>query len=282
MSTVSVPRPPSAAELERALRDKIPGLTVYNPSSTWLRLQVYGIFYWIPPDMGGAVENHPVTGKPTVCDGRLSLRGRYLTQKDSSGKVIEGQDAGSMVKYVVSVGPYGEFGVCWLPGDSEQQDKVLVENARRIYSRYQESRDEMIVARRVEFKANWEKGPRRHEACPPPTPQETAAMDRLQKRQREASYKYECDVPNCPTGYAANEWDRFVSHMKAAHNVTPDRGRYEGGLTAGGVAGVEEVPASDPQTAIAQAAEAMREAMNEDETPADTPVPKPRLAPKRK
>lgn len=47
MSTTptAVPRPrlPSTAEIEKAMRDRMPGLVVYNPSDRWVQLEVFGL-----------------------------------------------------------------------------------------------------------------------------------------------------------------------------------------------------------------------------------------------
>lgn len=273
MSTAAHPRLPSAAEIQKSIRERMPGLTVYNPSSDWLHLQVFGLDYYAPPDLNGAVEPHPVTGAPTVCNGRLQIRSRFLTQKDSSGKIIEGQDAPSIVQYLIAQENYGQLGLVWVPGESPDEDARIVASAKKKFQEYQVSKDEMIVSRRTEFVANWRKGPRKGEPCPPPTAAETAAMDRLQAKKREAAYKYECNVPSCDTGYAVNDWDRFAAHMKAAHNITPDRAQFDGG-------GLISKPVEDPVTgeipttpasAIAAAAAVMKEEVEGNESE-DTPV----------
>ncbi len=287
-TAVSMPRLPSAAEIEKALREKMPGLKVYNPSREWVPAGVFGLTVYLAPDLQGAIDPHPVTGRPVKCDGRTEIKGRWLTQKDSSGKVIEGQDAPSMVKYLLSPENYGQMGIVWLPGESEEQDAKLIEASQAVFTHHQQSFDEQIVSRRAEFKKNWLKGPRKSEPVPPPTPAETAAMDRLQQRKRAAAYTYECTVPDCP-GYAVNEWDRFVAHMKLAHRINPDRSKYDGPAV-----GFQETPekpapetpetAEDPKSAIAEAARvlAARTAEAEAETARtadeaeDTPVARQR------
>src|SRR5512134_878685 len=129
-STLRVPRPPSMEEIERTIRERLPGLTLYNPGGEWLKMQVHGLDYWIPPDRGGAWELHPVTGKSVKCDGKLEIKSRYLTQKDSSGKIIQGQDATSIVKYLLSIEAYGQMGVVWLPGLNPEEDAELIGRAK--------------------------------------------------------------------------------------------------------------------------------------------------------
>lgn len=279
MSTaVSMPRLPSMSEIEKAMREKLPGLVIYNPGTEWLQLEVFGLTHlWACPDLNGAVEPHPVTGVPTTCDGRTIIRGRFLNQKDSSGKNIEGQDAPAMVKLLVSPDKYGQMGMVWLPGVSVEEDDRLKSVARSVYENYQYQKDEMLVSRRAEFKSNWTKsGLHKGEPCPPPTAAETAAMDRLQARKRARQWKYECDVEACP-GYAVNEWDRFVAHMKAAHDITPKRDHYDGevkGLAEESVINPTE-PAPSPRSGIEVAAEKfVEEIVGEADEKPDVPLPR--------
>lgn len=227
----ALPKPPSLKEIQAML----PGLKLYNPSNEWLPLNVHGrTDLWLPPDLKGAVEPHKVTGQPTKCDGVWEVKGRFLTQRDSSGKTIEGQDAHAVVSYCIKRERYGQMGVVWLPGRDAEEDRRYREAGRQIFLNYQAEKDERIIDKRREFKANWEKNPmQKGKPCPPPTPAENAAMERMQEREHRATYRYECDVPECP-GYAQNDWDAFRRHMQAAHGVEPDRSRYDGEMTATG------------------------------------------------
>ncbi len=233
--TVAMPRLPSMAEIEKTMRERLPGLKFYNPSSEWIQLDVFGLTHlWACPDLGGAIEAHPITNQPIVCDGCTEVRGRFIDQKDSSGKKIEGQDAPAMMKFLIGPEKYGQMGCVWLPGATKEEDDKLRDLSRRVYGSYQHKRDEDIVSRRAEFKANWLKSPsHKGEPCPPPTAVETAAMDRLQTQRRAAAWKYECDVEACP-GYAVNEWERFETHMRLAHSLIVKKVDYEkeiGGLS---------------------------------------------------
>jgi hypothetical protein len=227
MSTQNVPasslKPPSQAEIMRLLRERMPGLAIYNPATEWLRMQVHGIEHFLPPDLDGAVEPHPTTGIPTRCDGTYLVRGRFLTQKDASGKVIEGQDAQSIVAYVIHRERFGDMGVVWLPGRSEEEDEALKALGREKWLEFQKKADDRIIERRREFKANWEKNPSRQGVpVPPPTAAENAAMERMQERDERKAYGFECSVDDCP-GYATDEWDKYVKHMAAAHKITARR-----------------------------------------------------------
>lgn len=310
MSTTAIPiqkpRLPSAAEIDRSLRDRLPGLTTYNPSDRWVQLEIFGLTHlWACPDLGGAIEAHPVqvdpqtgTRLPVVCDGRTIIRGRYLTQKDSSGKVIDGQDASSMVKTIIAPERYGQMGFTWLPCASADEDNALIALSRQVWLDYRHKQDEDIVSKRAEFKANWTKGPHhKGDPCPPPTAVESAAMDRLQQKKRTAEWKFECPVVECP-GYASNDWDKFSDHMQLAHRQGKlDRAKFEiaevvgrpvpGSVTASGSVPVP-VPETEPDMpgGIAEAAGVLREGMaptqkpdpDEDEEDGDD---KPRRRPRR-
>lgn len=219
-AAVPTPRLPSISEIEKAMREQLPGLTIYNPSPDWVLLEIFGLTHlYACPDLGGEVQPHPVTEVPVKCDGRTMVRGRFLKDKDSSGKVIEGQDAPAMVKLIISPEKYGQMGFVWLPGISAAADADLIKRARGVYMEFQRQTDEMIVNKRVEFKANWSKsGLHKGEPCPPPTPAEQAAMDRLQERKRAAVYKYECPIADCATGYATNDKEKFARHLAQVHN----------------------------------------------------------------
>jgi hypothetical protein len=216
------PKPPTLSEIQALM----PGLKLYNPSDEWLPLHVHGLTHrMMPPDLGGSVEPNPITGEPTKCDGIYEVKGRFLTQKDSSGKTIEGQDAFAVVQFVIHRDRYGEMGIVYLPGVSEAQDEQYKQLAKDLHLKYREALDDKIIDKRREFKANWDRNPSHQGVkCPPPTPVELAAMERAQERQVRATYAYECYVPECP-GYAANDWFKFAKHMSAAHRITASRGK---------------------------------------------------------
>ncbi len=231
-----LPKPPTQAEIMQLLRERMPGLALYNPSEIWVRAQVHGIEHFFPPDLGGSVEAHPVTGEATKCDGIYLIRGRFLTQRDSSGKVIEGQDAQSIVAYLIHRERFGSMGIVWLPGRSDAEDEALKALGRDQWLAYQEAHDDQIIAKRREFKGNWERNPAKSGVpCPPPTRAENRAMERLQEREAKKEYGYECHVDDCP-GYATDEWTKYAKHMLAAHKITARR-NTQGGITLVNAAG---------------------------------------------
>ena len=216
-------RPPTQNEIMKLLRERQPGLAIYNPSAGWLRPQVHGIERFLPPDLGGAIEPHPTTGIPTKCNGIYEIKGRFLTQKDSSGKTIEGQDSQSVVAYMIQRNKLGEMGVRWLPGRSKEENDAIKADGRDQWLKYQELKDEEILARRREFKSNWEKNPARQGTpVPSPTPAENDASDRLQEREHKQAYRYECNVSEC-AGYGTDEWTKYVAHMSAGHSIMATR-----------------------------------------------------------
>lgn len=230
-------QPPTQAEIMRLLRERMPGLSLYNPSDQWLRPQVHGIEHHLPPDLNGAVVAHPKTGEPTKCDGSYLVRGRFLTQKDSSGKLIEGQDAQAIVAFLIHRERFGEMGVVWLPGRNKAEDEALKGLGRDKWLEYQALKDDEIIARRLEFKKNWESNPSRSGTpVPAPTPVENAATERRQEREHKQAYKFNCSVEECP-GYGSNDWVKYVSHMQAAHSIMARRSVKEGIVTLTNAAG---------------------------------------------
>lgn len=219
----TLPRLPTIAEMEQWMREKMPGIKIYSPHDDFLLLEVHGrTDLYAVPDLNGEIRPHPITGIDVVCNGITEIRGRFPNQKDSSGKKIEGQDANSVVHFLMNKHPYGELGLTWVPGDYELDD-VIKEAARSVYRDYQHTKDEEVVARRAEFKSNWEKNPlNQNKPVPPPTEVELAAMDRLQERKiSRKKYMFECDVDGCP-GYAANDMNKYLRHMEATHGYEPD------------------------------------------------------------
>lgn len=273
MATAALPKPPSRAEFQQLMRRMMPGLTVYGPFNDWTQLNVHGrTDLWLPPDLNGAVEPHPQTGAPTVCDGTLTIRDRYPTimtragervpQKDSSGKVIEGQTAQAIIEYLTHKDHYGQMGLVWLPGvkdadasKGEISDDDVKRLARAVYLEYQRKQDELVVGARAEFKANWEKSPaHKGRPCPPPTERENAATERLQEHKSAKAYGYECDVRDCP-GYATNDWEKFRKHMQVAHDKQVKRSMYEGEVEALGASSPAKESADG---SIEEASEATR------------------------
>lgn len=230
-------QPPTQAEIMKLLRERMPGLSIYNPSDQWLRPQVHGIEHHLPPDLDGAVIAHPKTGEPTECTGIYLVRGRFLTQKDSSGKLIEGQDAQAVVAFLIHRERFGEMGVVWLPGRDAAEDEALKSMGRDKWLEYQALKDDEVIARRLEFKKNWEGNPSRQgQPVPAPTPAENAATERRQEREHKQAYKFNCSVEECP-GYGSDEWAKYVSHMQAAHSIVARRSVKEGIVTLTNAAG---------------------------------------------
>lgn len=253
-TTVSIrppkPKPLNIDEVRAALRRESPGLKVYNPSSDWLNPEIHGrTNIWLCPDLGGSIEPNPATGAPTVCNGVSEVKGRFLSQRDSSGKVIEGQDAESAVGVLMT--HMSEMGVIYLPGRDEAEDAEFKQWARDQYRSYQWQADQEVVDRRKSFEANWKKA-HPGEGVPPPTDVEMGAYDRLAETRRVKSYKYTCDAAGC-IGYVQNDWARFAKHLQTAHGITADRSRYDAAVSG---LGPSVVAAPVPESGIAEAAEA--------------------------
>jgi hypothetical protein len=169
--------------------------------------------------LNGQVEPHPATQEPVRCDGILDVKSRFLTQKDSSGKTIEGQDSFSIVSYLIHKDRYGEMGIVYLPGRGVDEDEAYKAHSRDQYLKFRERVDDKIVQRRREFKANWTRNPAHQgQPAPPPTEVENAAIERSELREHKAAYDYQCEVEDC-VGYATHDFTKFARHMWAAHKV---------------------------------------------------------------
>lgn len=155
------------------------------------------------------------------------------------------------------------MGVMLLPGpESSPEDPTteeVIAAAREKHRRYQESKDEDVVAKRLEFKKNWEKNPaKKGQECPPPTVKEMAALDRIQTRQSSVeTYAYNCDIEEC-AGYASNDWRKFFDHMSLTHGIEPDRSRYDGDVRAVNQKTSRAAGPSGREAEIARRAEAER------------------------
>lgn len=216
------PRPPSMQEIQAMM----PGLKLYNPSDEWKQLNVHGrTDLWIPPDLNGQVEPHPATQEPVRCDGILDVKNRFLTQKDSSGKTISGQDAFSIISYLIHKDRYGEMGMVYLPGRSVEEDEGYKAYGREQYLKFQASVDDKVISRRREFVGNWKRNAAHQgQPVPPPTERENSAIERTQEREHQAAYAYQCEVEDC-LGYATQEFQKFARHMWSAHKVQANRAK---------------------------------------------------------
>jgi hypothetical protein len=284
-------QPPTQSEIMKMLRERMPGLRIYNPSDDWLRIEVHGIARFLPPDLGGVVLPHPQTGEDTVCNGEFLVRGRFLTQKDSSGKQIEGQDAQSIVAYIIHRERFGQMGVVWLPGRNEAEDEALRAFGRDKWLDFQGDADEKLLDQRREFKKNWEDR-RPGKPVPPPTVKQNRAMERAQTRESRRQYPFECPVQDCP-GYATEEWTKFAQHLHAAHRIMASRTR-NGEVTLtnaagdvmkqsarpGALAGETSVAKTEPEPSI-EAAKRALEAAGVPVGPERAPEPKKRTRRKK-
>jgi len=230
-----LPKPLTASQLDEILKAHAPGLRVYNPSDEWQYFEVHAIPYWLPPDLGGEEDPHPATAALIRCTGVRTIRSRFLKQKDSSGKVIQGQTADAIVKHIVDPHNGGEMGIVFLPGVSPAEDEGLKKFARGQFLKYQETVDSKVLNARKEFVANWKRNDKKKgEAVPPPSKRETLAIDRSEEREAVKEYRFECDIESCSTGYASNDFFKYARHMKKSHGITVDRSKVEGPVGAVG------------------------------------------------
>lgn len=232
------PRPPTMAEIQSMM----PGLRIYNPSDEWIQLRVHGrADLWIAPDLNGEIEPHPATGAAIKCDGMLEVKSRFLTQRDSSGKTIEGQDAFAIVSYLIHRDRYGEMGLVYLPGRDATEDEGFKAHGRELYLKYREGVDDKVIQRRHEYVANWRRNPAKQGTpVPAPTDREQDAIDRASEREHRKTYEFECHVEDCAVGYASNDFTKYARHMASAHKVQVSRDR-RGTVTMRNAAGDVQV-----------------------------------------
>lgn len=223
---ILVPTDVSTAQpelLAQELHKSRPGITLYFGGDQWRKIQVFGRFMWLPPDLGGKVALHPSmkdkSGNPlaVVGDGRIQVKddlGYVYTRVPGipSGPPIfgplTGQDVIAKVRFIVGKFPY----VQWLPGDS--RDAEAIARAREAWrgSRILWARE--IMGRRRAFIEDFK---RNNPGIQPPPP--TA-------KQNEAQRVLDNDVGGnawkaYPCRYLDAHYDSFgelQAHMKAVHN----------------------------------------------------------------
>ncbi len=245
--------PPSRDSLQQRLHATLQKLTIYQPGEQWFWFQHAGNGYHMPPDLGGRLVTHPVTGAQVRADGRLEVAAHigplYVKGKVTGHGVPEGETAAEIVMYACE--EYGIRGVVLLEGDEE--DKGRIAAARKLYARFRRSSAEEAVASRRAFITNWLAQPankgRTAAEAPPMSELQRQAQDYLDDLAEDrALANFIC--AHC--GYDTNEFSRYAKHMKAAHKevVTEE---------AGEILPVPDIPHADaPMTAGALAAKLRR------------------------
>lgn len=223
----------SVEDVDVGMGTPVGGWRLYNARSEWFQFQFGGVYYYIPPDLGGTTDEHPVKDlanghpQPVVCDGILRVDDRvgYVYQTSASGgptsirtgnrKVYE--TAREIVRAIVRM--YGDRGITFLTGD-QKSDEARKNQARNAYLSKQVEHDIYIVNTWDEEIQKWKKRPQ-NQGQPMPTPPEPVrlARERLdlrdaQRRGLRPSYKYVCQ--SCAS-YATDDEPKFKLHMAVNH-----------------------------------------------------------------
>ncbi len=210
--------PPTRESLQERLHATLPKLTIYQPGEQWFWFQHAGNGYHVPPDHGGRLVSHPVTGAQVKADGRLEVSS-HIGPLYKKGKVVghgiaEGETAAEIVMYACD--EYGIRGVILLEGD--EKDKERIAASRKLYARFRRASAEDAVSSRRAFIANWLAQP----ANKGRTAAEAPTMSELQRQAQDyldelAEDRVLSQFICAHCGYDTNEFARYARHMKAAH-----------------------------------------------------------------
>lgn len=226
MATATLPAvrgyaPPSRQELADEIRQFAPAMHLYQGSPEWLLIEVHGRTVCLPPDVGGDLVEHPKEpGKMVPGNGMLAVRDVYGILRDKRNfnrptgiGLLEGQDAGSIVMFIVE--NYQERGVVWLRGDESDAPRKAA--SKKFYARYIKEWAEQQRAARSAFVANFQQRPEnKGHVPPPPTPLQLRAQEILDSISLEGRGG---DVHICQVcfGWEGTSWEKYARHMKAAH-----------------------------------------------------------------
>lgn len=125
--------PPSHTEIMAQVVANMPALYVYNPSPYWIKQMAAGLWFYIPPDLGGKEIHHEIWSteeKPVMvkADGILAIRSIY--GKDKTKAPIIGADG--VISVLIS--SRGEMGLCFLPGGA--QDVLIKKQAQGVWQQF--------------------------------------------------------------------------------------------------------------------------------------------------
>lgn len=287
--TLVQPEMPSPQEALNEWRKHAPKMRVYNGGTEWFIEEYDGNPYFIPPDLGGILVDHPVfverheNGEPKInaetgnlipvrvaADGVAEIGDLFGHLYDRFGRregtgPIPGNQGMFIVWHLQRA--HGYRGICWLRGDAK--DETRKENARLLYRQHMRN---WAIAEVQTFQttvANWRARPG-HKATPPPRPTDAQvrAQEFLDTFQETQDDVFACVV--C-YGYHTKEWGRFANHMRKAHGVEVDEKEYAK-LQAKAEA-LRKVSADDAENETARTLRAMQKQAGAFEDPDEPEVP---------
>lgn len=223
----------SVEDIDVGMSTPAGGWKLYSGRDDWFAFTFGGVQYYVPPDKGGELDDHPVlderdrTPKQIVCNGELRVDDRigriYMTTPSGgpSSKVAPGrrlyESARDIVRFAVH--NFGDRGITFLTGD-ERSDVVRKQQARNAYLQAQVAADQYVVQAYDEHIQKWKLRPQNANR-PMPMPPEAVRLARERLDQRDAqrqglrqSFKYAC---NTCGQYATNDEGKYQMHMAVNH-----------------------------------------------------------------
>ena len=223
----------SIEDLDVGMGTPAGGWRLYNARSEWFQATYNAVPYYLPPDLGGEMDDHPVqdtkdrTPAQVICDGILKVDDRigwnYMTtasggpssKRTGTKRVYD--SARDVVRAIVRM--YGDRGITFLTGD-EKSDAVRKDMARKAYLDKQVEHDLYLCSTWDEQMQAWRKRPQ-NQGQPLPTPPEPVRLARERLDLRDATrrglkqtFKYNCTL--CGS-YASNDESKFSLHMAVNH-----------------------------------------------------------------
>lgn len=225
MATAAQYRAPSRDELANEIRSYAPAMCLYRGSPEWLRMEIGGRDFHIPPHLPGEpMIPHPTItekdGEPRLvrADGKVGIRDVYGILRDIKNRnqpigvgLLVGMDAGSLVMFAAE--NYKDAGVVFLRGD--KSDDGRMEASRKQYQQHKlawakQEKD----ARAAVVKSVKDKDP--SAIPPPPTRNQIMAQEILDAAalSQRTGAEFICQV--C-WGWEGDSFEKYATHMLAAH-----------------------------------------------------------------
>lgn len=221
-STAAALAVPSPDDVLREIRQFSPGMQLYRGHDQWFKFQFGGRDYHFPPDVGGRLVKHPVTGQMVPGDGVLRIKDVYGRQQEKLSRrftgavgLIEGQEVSSILMFAIS--NHAQEGVVWLLGN--ETDEARKKASRTLVRNHLKAWAEQQRDARAGFVENWKKIPTNAgRATPRPTDNQRRAQRYLDLLAEEGSegFQYVCEH-GCSD---FEQFEEYALHMKVNHGKT--------------------------------------------------------------
>lgn len=201
---------------------------LYRASLAWYKVEYQGEWFMFPPDNGGAMTKHPITGKDVVGDGVFVVMpkvGTLWKEEIGRGKVNLGQgirpgmQAQEIAKFILE--HYSDRGVVLLDGGPAGEAAAKEESRARCFK----SRQGWALTERARWMSTLDEFKKRNPgaALPAPTKQTQEAIEWLDVQADANAAKYKC-ADGC---MQTNDFAVYARHMRAQHNQTVESGPAE-------------------------------------------------------